>query len=127
MMLSAKEYAQKHGLSHSRVKYLAKKRRLEGAIKRRESGRWEIPEDARVLPPREGRGRRHHKYPDSYSGLSAADVAAREGLTQARIGQLLRGGRIEGAAKGPRGWDIPADYKILPPKPKVREDIKIAG
>lgn len=64
-----------------------------------------------------------HDAPDQL--LSVSQFAAREGLTRARILQLLSAGRVAGARRIGHHWAIPASARLArraPGRPKRREN-----
>lgn len=56
---------------------------------------------------------------------TTTQVAAREGVTRARITELAREGRIEGCAKHGPVYVFAKDYRILPAPDKPKAMLKI--
>jgi len=88
-------------LSAHRITQLCRAGRIKGAI--RPGNEWWVPENAKI----EGAGKRVSSV--NYDGLSVEEYAALHGVSSPRVYVLLRQKRIEGARKGPHGWDIPAE------------------
>ena len=87
--------------SADQIKVLCREGRIKGAI--RPGHEWWLPEDAKV----QGMGRRI-EYGEN-AGISVSQYARLHGVSRQRVHKLLKQHRIEGAKKGPHGWDIDPD------------------
>ena len=90
--------------SASYILNLCRQRRVSGARLLR--GRWMVPRNAQII----GRGRRLEY--GANKGVAPREYAEINGVSRQRVYQYLNhptGCKIEGAVRGPHGWDIPPD------------------
>lgn len=91
-------------LSRFRIYGLCEEGRVTGAKK--VDGRWNIPADAKIV----GKGWRSKS--SGLKNLSVKEYSERNNISTQRVYQLVNAGKIPGAKKTDKGWDLPKEARL---------------